>query len=272
VKLPRRTFVRALGLLSIMGGPASPADSKSSVKPRHVLCFLGGENARAHLAEAASSGIEQFATGFTVDTKYSLDRPDSKMDRSFGVCWDRVEPRAWTSADEEAVRNHKSVLYVLSPPMTADTALTISTAALFLVEVVMRAGALAVKGESAGVAHGLARWRQLALRASAALEADDDVALRRACRLAFAKRPLESEKYVESVGYHLVGLPEVYVAKALASDLEKAAMMDTVADDLGKRGVDAVLRDRKARLSFASGYAEDDFKFNPYGIVYIDQL
>ena len=49
-------------------------------------------------------------------------------------------------------------------------------------------------------------------------------------------------------------------------------MMDTVADDLGKRGVDAVLRDRKARLSFASGYAEDDFKFNPYGIVYIDQL
>jgi hypothetical protein len=118
----RRTFVKALGLLPIMSGAAHAADSKSSVKPRHVLCFLGGENGRAHLSEAASSAIQQFATGFTVDTKYSLDRADPVMERSFGVCWDRVEPNAWTPADEAAVVNHKSVLYVLSPPMTPDTA------------------------------------------------------------------------------------------------------------------------------------------------------
>ena len=268
----RRIFVKALGLLPMMSGPARAVDNKSSVKPRHVLCVLGGENARAHLAEAASSAIKQFATGFTVDTTYSLDRADPVMERSFGVCWDRVEPGAWTSADEEAVRNHKSVLYILSSPMTAETAVTISTAALFLVEAVMTAGAVAVKGESAGVAHGLARWRQLALQASAALPKGDDFAVTRACRLAFAKRPLESESYVESVGYHLVGLPEVYVAKTLGTDLEKARIMDAVADDLARNGVDAVLRDRKARLLFASRYAEDDFKFNPYGIVYIDRL
>jgi hypothetical protein len=48
--------------------------------------------------------------------------------------------------------------------------------------------------------------------------------------------------------------------------------MDEVADELTKRGLDAVLRDRKAELSFASPYAPDDFKFNPYGIVHIDRL
>ncbi len=267
----RRIFVKALGLLPMMSSSANAADNKSSVKPRHVLCFLGGENARAHLSEAASNAIKQFATGFTVDTKYSLDRADPVMERSFGVCWDRVEPNAWTPADEAAVVNHKSVLYVLSPPMTPETAVTISTAALFLMEAVMTAGAVAVKGESAGVAHGLARWRQLALQASAAMTKGDDFALSRTCRLAFAKRPLESEKYLESVGFHLVGLPEVYVAKNLGKTLEVVALMDAVADDMTRRGVDAVLKERKAMLSFASDYAPDDFKFDPYGIVHVDR-
>jgi hypothetical protein len=249
-------------------GRATP----SSVKPRHVLCFLGGEPDWAPLAAAANAAIGKFATGFHVDTRYSQGEPDERMERSFGVSWDRVAPGAWTHVDEDAVTHHKSVLYVLSPPMTADTAVTISTAALFLVEAVITAGAVAVKGESAGVAHGLARWRELTMQCSRAVQAGDDFATSRACRLAFAKRPLESDKYVESVGFHLVGLPEVYVAKGLGTDRAKAAIMDAVADELTERKLDDVLRDRKARLSHTSTYAEDDFKFNPFGIVYIDQI
>jgi hypothetical protein len=237
-----------------------------------VLCFLGGDNARAHLAEAASSAIKQFATGFTVDTQYSLDRADPVMERSFGVCWDRVAPNGWTPADEDAVRRHKSVLYVLSPPMLPDTAVTISTAALFLVEAVMTAGATAVKGESAGVAHGLARWRELTLQASAALTKGDDFTVSSTCRLAFAKRPLEAETYLESVGFHLVGLPEVYVAKNLGNAREVVAIMDAIADEMTQHGVDAALKQRQARLSFDTKFAPDDFKFNPYGIAHVDRV
>jgi len=270
----RRALLKGIGLLPMVISDASGAAeaAKSQVKPRHVLCFLGGEHALAPLSQAAASAIKQFATGFFVDTKYSIDRPDPVMERSFGVCWDRVEPNAWTPADEEAVVNHKSVLYVLSPPMMPDTAVTISTAALFLVEKVISAGhAVAAKGESAGVAHGERRWRELALRAGAALKANDDLALSRACRRAFAKRPLESQEYLESVGFHLVGVPEVYVAKDLGTSMEVVTLMDEVADDLTKRGVDAVLKERKAALAYATGYAEDDFKFNPYGIIHIDR-
>ena len=257
--------------MAVSGAEAAEAVG-SKVQPRHVLCFLGGEHQLARMSDAAHNAIDKFATGFAVDTTYSIDRADPVMERSFGVCWDRVSPGAWTPADEEAVRNHKSVLYVLGPRMMPDTAVTISTAALFLVESVISAGAVAAKGESAGVAHGPARWRELALAAAAGLKTDDDFAVSRVCRLAFAKRPLESENYVESVGYHLVGLPEVYVAKTLGTDREKAALMDAVADEATHRGVDAVLRERKAKLSFATIYASDDFKFNPYGIVHIDRL
>jgi hypothetical protein len=249
------------------GSPGNP----SAVKPRHVLCFLGSQGELSRLADAASLAVGQFATGFAVDNSYSQDQPDPRMVPSFGVSWDRVEPGAWTRADEDAIASHKCVLYVLGPPMTAETADTISTAALLLVEQLIKAGATAVKGESAGVAHGITRWRQLVAQCGDALKADDDVALSRACRLAFAKRPLESAKYVESVGFHLVGLPEVYVEKTLGTDLEKAHLMDTIADEMKQRGVPAVVADRKATLSFKSSYREDDFKFDPYGIVYIDQ-
>jgi hypothetical protein len=114
-------------------------------------------------------------------------------------------------------------------------------------------------------------WRQLALQASGALTKDDDFTVSRACRLAFAKRPLEADKYLESVGFHLVGLPEVYVAKNLGEAREVVALMDAVSDDMTRRGVDAVVKERKATLSFASKFAPDDFKFDPYGIVHVDR-
>lgn len=268
----RRTILKTIGAwpMAANGAGRARAALRPEVKPRHVLCFLGGAHELARLSEAADAAIAEFAFEFSVDTNYSLDRPDPHMSRSFGVCWDRVAPHAWSQADEDAVTHHGSVLYVLGPPMTVDSAVTASTAALMLVDRLIRAGAVAVKGESAGVAHGLERWRTLFSQLVDAAKANDDVARSRVCRLAFARRPLESEHYVESVGYHLVGLPEVYVAKSLGTDFEKAMMMDVYADDMAKRGVEAVLRDRKARLSFDSRYKDDDFKFNPYGIVHLD--
>jgi hypothetical protein len=107
----------------------------------------------------------------------------------------------------------------------------------------------------------------MARTCSSALKSGDDLALSRACRLAFAKRPLASEDYLESVGFHLVGQPEVYVPKSHGSEREAVAVMDAVADEITQRGLQPTLRDRGATFNFASIYAEDDFKFNPYGTV-----
>jgi hypothetical protein len=249
----------------------SGATIASPVKPRHVLCFLGRERSLKRLAEAAQQAVDDFAAGFSVDHTYSGERPDGRMSRSFGVSWDRVEPNAWTPTDQEAVENHRSVLYVLGPPMTQDAAVGVSATALLLVERLIEAGAIAVKGESAGVAHGLARWRQLDLQARSAAKSGDHLALGRACRIAFAKRPLVSEKFFESVGFHLVGLPEVYVARSHGSDRAAVAAMDAVADELRERDLKDVLRNRRATIAFESDYKPGDFKFNPYGIVHLGQ-
>jgi hypothetical protein len=243
-----------------------------SVKPRHVLCFLDAGSNLSRFAEAAEPIVQRF--GFKIDHTYSQGSPDPNMQRSFEVCRDRVSSEAWTSDDEEAVRRHRSVLYVLGPAMDQQKTVAYSAAALRIVEEMIDAGAVAVKGESAGVAHGFKRWRQLAEQCKQAAQTSQGLAvgpaMGRICRLAFARRPLASERYLESVGFHLVGLPEVYVSRTLGSEWDAVHLMDDVADEMARRGVNETLEMRKLALSQASSYAEDDFKYNPYGIVHID--
>ncbi|MEY9129297.1 hypothetical protein ACVIWV_004804 [Bradyrhizobium diazoefficiens] len=170
--------------------------------------------------------------------------------------------------------NHKSVLYVLSPPMDQQKTVAYSAAALRIVEEMIEASATAVKGESAGVAHGLARWRSLADQARTGAKTSEGLgmtlALAKACRLAFAKRPLGGDRYYETVGYHLLGLPEVYVAKSRGNEWSAVMLMEEIANAMAERGIDATLRDRKLTRSREQDYAEDDFKFNPYGIIRIE--
>ncbi|ANK95384.1 MULTISPECIES: hypothetical protein [Rhizobium] len=242
-------------------------EEASSVTPRHVLCFLGRDRDLSQLSEAAAKAIRDFATGFSVDEDYSQTEPDDRMNRSFDVCWDRVEPDAWNEADEKAVADHQSVLYVLGPSMARADTVEVSMTALRLVERLIEAGAVAVKGESAGIAHGLDRWRKLAGQGVEAKNAGDPLAQQRVGRLAFAKRPLSARGYLESVGFHLVGLPEVYVPETAGSQRQVVAIIDAVADEIGKQGLDRTLKARGASLSFDSAYDVDEFKFNPYGIV-----
>lgn len=280
----RRTLLKAVGLFvpqvasQVAWANERPAAQlgatmqKSSVRPRHVLCFLGMDESLLQPPKAVEKTIADF--GFTIDRTFSQAKPFPQMERSFAVCWDRVYPNAWTDADEAAVVNHQSILYVLSPPMEQEKTVACSAAALRIVEEMIDAGATAVKGESAGVAHGLTRWRQLAEDCKAAAKTSQGLAvtpaMSRICRLAFAKRPLAGSDYNESVGFHLVGQPEIYVAKARGSDRDAVRLMDEIADEMGQRGVQATLRARKLKLSYDSSYAEDEFKYNPFGIVHID--
>lgn len=272
----RRHLLKAAGLLVATRAFANDRQGAnmqpSSVKPRHVLCFLGKDDSLLQPPKAVAKTVADF--NFEIDRTYSQAKPDPHMERSFGVCWDRVFPKAWSATDEAAVANHKAVLYVLGPPMEQQKTVAYSAAALRIVEEMIEAGATAVKGESAGVAHGLARWMQLARECKAAATTNQGLtvtaAMGRTCRLAFAKRPLGGDTYNESVGFHLVGLPDIYVAKSRGSDRDAVKLMDAVADAMAEHGIEATLRDRKLKLSREQDYAEGDFKFNPYGIIRID--
>ena len=240
--------------------------SFSEVKPRHVLCLLGGKRPFSELCEVIQSAIDSFAPGFEIDYTFSEDAPDDRMPMSFEVCWDRVQKGAWTKDDEEAVSDHRSVIYVLGPPMTAEDAVKTSARALRLVVHALDNGIVAAKGESAGVAHGVARWKQLARSA----EDQKGSALARPCRLAFAKRPIGTTEYLYSTGFHLVGIPDVYAPRSLSDDeLALSAIIDSVAEEVFAEGVEKVVARRGAKLLAVDAYDEDEFKYNPYGAIHL---
>lgn len=259
--------------------PPAFAASRSSYKPRHVLCFLGEDNGLAKLLQSARAAIAQFGDGFTADEDSSQNEPDDRMVRSFNICWDRVNPDAYEEADEDAVATHGSVLYVLSPPMTAETAVATSAKALMFVQYMLDHGAVAVKGETAGVAHGVRRWKELCAQGRGAGDSDDLLVLAKTCRLAFARRPIgDDTEGMASVGNHLVGLPDVLVTFVRKDEqqpstndeqLEIAALIDEIGDQMTHEGVDAAVAARHATLSDDTRYDEDEYKFNPFGVVTI---
>lgn len=105
----------------------------------------------------------------------------------------------------------------------------------------------------------------------AAQHLTDGEGLARICRLAFSKRPLSDDDFLCSVGFHLVGLPEVFVPVAMSDDeLALSAIIDRVADEMFTLGIEQVLLRHDAMLRPTDKYDEDDFKFNPYGAVHLN--
>ncbi|KJF72677.1 hypothetical protein [Agrobacterium arsenijevicii] len=283
----RRGVLALLGGL-VLGRPSAGkaannvpavAESRSEYQPRHVLCFLGPENGLAALQQGARAAIDKFAADFSLDEDYSQDEPDDRMERSFNVCWDRVDPDNHEEADEEAVAGHGSVLYVLGPSMAAETAVATCGKALMFVRHMLDNGAVAVKGESAGVAHGVRRWKELFEQSRRDAASNDALAFARTCRLAFARRPIGGDTDgMGSVGFHLVGLPDVEVhfirkdeqqASTNTEQLKIAALIDDIADQMTREGVETALKARHAELSDDTRYEEDEYKFNPFGVATI---
>lgn len=232
-------------------------------KPRLLLCVLGTD--LPSLIEAAR-GFHGKA-GFEVDEQFSSDEADDRMIDSFGVCWDTVAKGAYDDTDETAVEEHDAVMYVISPHLEQAATVPAAAELVQLAVHLLDHGAAAVKCESAGVAHGVKRWRVLAKELAAAR--GDVAKLARVARLAVTKRPLGGDDYYESLGNHLVGLPEVYVPhQAVRTDRDAVKLMDEVADELAASGVDAVVAKRGATLDMKSQYEGGFvFKINPYGVV-----
>jgi hypothetical protein len=137
-------------------------------------------------------------------------------------------------------------------------------ALIILIKEAFEKGARAVKCDSSGIAHGKARWLELATERTP-IDA----------YLAYVRRPIGSDETMYSCGMHLVGLPDIKVI--CFSDRDAARIMDVFAGYLinegGKRTVKAghtfscSKEDPVLRISHdeCRDYETDDFFFNPYG-------
>lgn len=242
------------------------------VRPRHVLCALG----RWTSLSPVSRIVRSLGGDFELDEAHSKLAADPRMMGAFDASADRVKP-SLRKEDREAILRHSAVVYVLSPPLGEDSK-EISARALALVLALLDGGATAIKNESAGIAHGAARWRSLATRCAAAKSRSTDDALERASSMysAWVRRPIRDGALLYSCGMHLLGERdlELPATAQLSTDLDWMDLLGLylLAETPG-RGLFSGEGFRQRpdgerrilHLRSCLRYEQDDFAFNPYG-------
>ena len=238
------------------------------VLPRHVLCVLGEWKS---LDGVEHTVTQVGGTGFALDREYSQLEHDPRMPRAFAASADRVAP-SMNESDLQALERHRAVAYVLSPPVAAERAQAISQRTLAVAAALLEAGALAVKGESSGIAHGAARWRELAARSTSSDKLEQASALHRA----WVRRPLGDDGLLYTCGMHLLGARDIEVRESEEVH-DDIGWLDLLAlyllAELPERGIREGEGFRQAeggerRILHGvpcTRYPSDDFFFNPYG-------
>ena len=242
-----------------------------SVLPRNVLCVLGDAGELSTFEEVL---IGDFA-GFTFDDEYSLDEPDERMPRAFEVSA-AAGASTLTKADEDAISAHGSVAYLLSPRIEPSASLQIAALTLRLVAECFERGALAVKTESVGLAHGKQRWLELASDHRQAVAGGDPHSARAALYFAWVQRPIRDDDWQYSLGMHLLGEPDTEIDSGLDYD-EACRWIDLMGlylvADRPARPVKSgegfrLAEDGPRRLIEKHAclrYEADDFFHNPFG-------
>jgi hypothetical protein len=241
---------------------------KPVIKARHVICVLG----EWRNLSAVSSLVESFGQGFTFDAEFSKTSPDKRMTRAFDVSADRVDP-SMTEADLKAIAGHKSVVYVLSPPVDREKSLIIARQTLELIAKLFAAGATAIKNESPGLAHGKARWLALIERAKITARAGASDDAMQALIEATVRRPISAENLLYSCGAHLFGLRDIETV-GVKNERDAVKLMDRLIAMQLKAGYAAatptsIESDSKKLLpvttSNSEHYESDSFLYNPFG-------
>ncbi|QEF97194.1 hypothetical protein Mal15_12320 [Stieleria maiorica] len=243
------------------------------VLPRHVICVLG----RWRDFSVVQSAVATCGDDFTLDGEYSQLVPDERMVVAFEASMDRFDPTI-TAEDWDNIQTHTAVAYILSPPISKAAAESISARTLLLAVTLLNQGGLAVKSESAGLAHGRKRWIELGRKYSIATERNDAHSASATLYWAWVQRAIHdtSSATLYSIGMHLLGQRDTEIDDSLAfsTALQWIDLMGLylVADKPDRPVLDGEgfrLRNEGPRRIIrrvpCDRYEQDDFFFNPYG-------
>ena len=231
--------------------------------PKIVLCLVGPRD------------FPQLAAPILAETglEHEFAPRDERMAEAFAASAFRVHPTL-DAADFERIAAHESVLYVLSKNVTSREAPDAGRALLRAGARLLHAGAIALKCDSSGIAHAAARWRALAMQAN---DPADPVARWAGLFAAFVQYPIRSGGDLYTCGMHLLGAPDLIAAHNLlpvagAVELFAAFALYLLAErgDGGFAsghtfGTGAAAPRFRVVWEPCTGYAEDDFFFNPFG-------
>lgn len=230
------------------------------VQPRHVVCILNNDQ------DVIRRLCDDYP-GFEYDEEYSHGHFQEGMSVAFAAAMECLMP-SFLREDQESIYQHTAVNYVLSPPIERDNAIAVSQQTLALVAGAFACGALAVKGESSGIAHGKQRWLELYER-SQHPESQMSSLYR-----AWVRLPISDETRLYSVGMHLIGMKDAEIedSESAIEDLDMF-LLYLVVDGAEPTISDGHTFSKDSESTVytinsidCARYESDDFFYNPYGV------
>ena len=166
--------------------------------PKMILCIPGGDDLRARCGPI----LEQ------EKVEHEFRPHDKNMLQAFkasSTTWP-----AFTAEDFARIDGHTTMLYLLSENFVAGAAPSVAKAFLSLGRRLLEAGGIAIKCESSGISHSIARWSRL--DDSANRSPDDKWS---ALFHAYVAYPIGGNTEFYTCGMHLLGVPDLIVSRSI---------------------------------------------------------
>jgi hypothetical protein len=246
--------------------------------PKLVMCILGALESKAQFEQILAED----------EVQHEFSERDTRMEEAFRAA-SCGRGSTLTPEDSQAIAEHSLVLYIISDNFPESYAQDTSRWYLRLGRRLLEAGAVAMKCETSGIAHGKSHWIELAAACEVPEDGWSEERLRdfwTSLLSAFVQFPIEAKGDLYTCGMHLLGMPDVIVAQSLMQEAipDSHSIVDEAVYLFNAfclyllsecpEGEFAPGHSFQPDLEFPSfrlewepcqGYAEDDLSFNPYG-------
>lgn len=227
-------------------------------RSRLQICFLGAENSLDLMQDRLAS----YGSVFRPIDSYSWESHDEQLADLFLENW-----RGEISEEEmQKINEHGAIVHAASvePGLSA---LEDALEALQVISYMLENGAVAAMILGSNMVYSPDAWKQIACEASELEAQGSRRQLFHLCSFACVRRGIESDYCYETIGYHFLGLPEIYIPMESADALEILSKTEQLAEEIWERGIETAQETHLAEWTEDIIHTEDDCGYNHFGIL-----
>lgn len=225
---------------------------------RMKICVLGPVSWLSYIKNKSDEYVEWA----NLDFESSIDDHSEIVADEFFENW-RGEIQ---EEDISQINNHETVAY-FSFSHAQDDSLNLTVNVLRVIQFILENGGVAIKIEGSDMVYSADLWKKIVQEGIELHQAADWQSLFKLCSFAFVRRGIESSYCYETIGYHFLGLPEIYFPKESVDTAEILGRTEQFAEEIWQHGFNYAEEVRGAEWDEDLTYTEDDLKYNPFGIL-----
>lgn len=225
---------------------------------RMKICALGPVNWLSYL----KSKSDEYVDWAMFDFESSIGDHSEILVDEFLENW-RGEIQ---EGDISKINNHETSAY-FSFFNDQDDSLNLTVNVLRVIQFIFENGGIAIKIEGSDMVYSSDLWGKIVQEGIELHQAANWKNLFQLCSFAFVRRGIEGSYCYETIGYHFLGLPEIYFPKESVDTAEILGRTEQFAEEIWQHGCNYAEEVHGAEWDEDFNYTEDDLKYNPFGIL-----